>query len=273
MDGPPRPEQSSLQARVDALAWYHSFDLPGGISTTGLFDHRKMVGKLPIPASLAGLRCLDLAASDGFWSFELARRGAAEVVSVDLPDAAQQDYADPSGDPSARAAGTGRANQAFALVKEATGLSVDRVDGSVYELDQLGIGRFDYVFMGNVLLHLRDPIRALQQVRTITKGEFLSFEAVSLPQTVLRPLTPTGQFALSGEENRFWTPNLRGHRRMVEAAGFEVVAGGGVVLQPLGRSWPRWPATRPRSLHELTFWLFTRQFGAASGWVRARPRN
>jgi tRNA (mo5U34)-methyltransferase len=272
MGGSQDPGRPGLEQRVAELEWYHTFDLPGGLATPGLFDHRTVAAKLPIPASLAGKRCLDVAASDGFWSFELARRGADHVVSVDLSDASKQDFADarPQGD---RGSGTGRADQAFELVREATGLDVERIDGSVYELDELGIGTFDYVFMGNILLHLRDPIRALQQVRGVTTGEFLSFEAVSLPQSILRPFTPTGQFSLDGEENRFWTPNLRGHRRIVEAAGFEIIDSGGPVLQPLGRSWPRWPDRRPRSLHEVTFWLFTRQLGAATGWVRARPRG
>jgi tRNA (mo5U34)-methyltransferase len=268
-------ESQELQRRVDALDWYHTFDLPGGIVTPGLFNHRNVVGRVPIPASLAGKRCLDVASSDGFWAFELARRGAASVTSVDLPDASEQDYSGPPREGEAwRSEGSGRANKAFALVKEATGLQVDRVDGSVYDLDKMGLGTFDFVFMGNILLHLRDPILALSQVRAVTSpsGEFLSLEAISLPQTILRPLSPTGQFAL-GDENRFWTPNLRGHRRLVEAGGFKIVAKGGPLLQRFGDFWPRFPHERPKSLHEVTYWTFTRQFGAAMGWVRAIPRD
>jgi tRNA (mo5U34)-methyltransferase len=265
-------ENEDLASRVAALNWYHTFDLPGGVTTPGLFNHRDVVKKIPIPASLAGKRCLDVAASDGFWSFELARRGASEVISLDLPDASQQDYSGPPSNDPERAAGSGRANQAFALVNEATGLGVTRVDGSVYDLTRLNLGRFDYVFMGNILLHLRDPILALQQVREVTAGEFLSVEAISLPMTLVRPFSPTGQFAL-GDENRFWTPNLRGHRRLVEAGGFEVLGAGGPLLQPFGSFWPRRPRHRPKSLHEVTYWMFTRQFGAATGWVRSRPRQ
>jgi SAM-dependent methyltransferase len=257
------------------IAWYHTFELPDGTITKGMFDHRKVAPKLPIPASLAGLRCLDIAAADGFWSFELARRGAAEVVSVDLPDTSQQDYAAAAPQTTGldSQAGSGRANQAFNYVRDRTGLKVDRVDGSVYGLDQLNLGTFDFVFMGNILLHLRDPFAALQQVLNVVRpqGELFSFEAISLPQTVLRPFTPTGQFSV-GEENRFWTPNLRGHRRIIEAAGFDLLASGGPVLQPFGALLPRWPRRPPRDLHEVVYWLFTRQFGAASGWVRAQPR-
>ncbi len=256
------------------IAWYHTFELPDGTVTDGMFDHRRVAGRLPFPDTLAGLRCIDVAAADGFWSFELARRGAAEVVSVDLPDTAKQDYAGPAPHQSEPdAPGSGRANQAFNRVRELTHLDVKRVDGSVYELDQLDLGTFDYVFMGNILLHLRDPFAALAQVRAITRpeGELLSFEAISLPQTVLRPFTPTGQFSV-GEENRFWTPNLKGHRRMIEAAGFDILAKGGPLLQPFGDFLPKWPRRPPRTLHEVVFWLFTRRFGAASGWVRGRPR-
>jgi tRNA (mo5U34)-methyltransferase len=272
MAGTPDTEKTDLAAKVNSIQWYHTFDLPGGVTTAGLFNHRGVVKKLPIPASLAGKRCLDVAASDGFWSFELARRGAAEVLSLDLPDATQQDYSGPPRIASELSAGTGRANQAFAIVKEATGLNVQRVDGSVYDMETLDLGTFDYVFMGNILLHLRDPILALQQVRKVCTGEFLSYESISLPQTLLRPLSPTGQFAL-GDENLFWTPNLKGHQRFIEAGGFEVIAKGGPFMQPFGDLWPRFPKSRPKSLHEVTYWLFTRQFGNATGWVRSRPRD
>ena len=105
---------SDMAREVRRLApWYHTFELPGGVVTSGYFDLRSVVGKLPLPASLAGMRCLDAAACEGFWSFELARRGAAEVVSLDLPDTDRQDW---QGLPSreVRRAGSGMANEHFA---------------------------------------------------------------------------------------------------------------------------------------------------------------
>ena len=78
---------ADLAAEIRAAApWYHTFEFPGGVLTDGYFDLRSVVAKLPLPASLEGMRCLDAAACEGFWSFELARRGAAEVMSLDLPD-------------------------------------------------------------------------------------------------------------------------------------------------------------------------------------------
>lgn len=270
--GQPTPS-SELARRAEEMAWYHTFDLPGPITTRGLFDHRRLVSRLPIPSSLAGWRCLDVASSDGFFAFEMARRGAAEVVSVDLPDHGDQDFTGPRRLAAGRRLPAGRANRCFETVAEATGLDVARVDGSVYDLDKLGLGEFDFVFMGNILLHLRDPILALRAVAAVTRGELLSFEAISLPQTVLRPFAPTGQFAV-GDDNRFWTPNKAGHARLLEAGGFDVTATGGPLFQPLGARWPRVPRRNnlPRSLAEILFWVFVRQVGGATAWARARPR-
>jgi hypothetical protein len=118
----------------DLDGFYHTFELPGRGLTRGYFDLRGVVGKLPLPSRLDGMRCLDVAACEGFWSFELARRGAREVVSLDLPDTAQQDW---QGDlPSqVRQRGSGLANEHFRLVRDALGLpQVTRVDLSVYDI-------------------------------------------------------------------------------------------------------------------------------------------
>ncbi len=260
-----------LQRRAEELAWYHTFDLPDGTTTRGMFDHRRFVHRLPIPASLAGTRCLDAAAADGFFGFEMARRGAAEVVSLDLPDPNDQDFA---GVPGQRyeAGMEGRANKCFDLVREATGLDVKRVDGSLYEVDELGLGDFDFVFLGNILLHLRDPILALQKLRTVTSGHFLSVEPVSFPQSILRPFTATGQFS-HYDDNTFWTPSLKGHRAMVVAGGFDVIARGGPILQPMGDLQPRHPTKLPASLREVVYWGFTRPFGKATSWVLAQAAS
>lgn len=267
---PPQSRYEWSEARGVPLLWYHTFDLPGGVSTHGMFDHRQFVQKLPLPASMAGMRCLDAAASDGFFGFEMARRGA-EVVSLDLPDHADQDY---WGSPKDRslAIPVGRANECFALVREATGLNVERVDGSVYDAPTLGLGSFDLVFLGNILLHLEDPIRALIALRAVTRGRLMSVEPISMPLTLLRPFTPCAQFSL-GDENTFWTGNLRGHRALVRAGGFRIVSAGSPVLQPMGRLYSAVPTRQhiPRSWREFVYWSFTRPFGKATSWVLGEP--
>src|ERR1051326_1597538 len=61
---------------VRNFAWYHTLELPGGVVTPGMFDTRPAATKIGMPPSLAGKRCLDVGTSDGFWAFEMERRGA-----------------------------------------------------------------------------------------------------------------------------------------------------------------------------------------------------
>lgn len=263
---------AELKQRAKALDWYHTLELPGGYVTPGYFDLRNIVRRVPIPRSLAGKRCLDLAASDGFWSFEMARRGAAEVVSVDLDNASRQDWqGPPSADPR-RLAGTGRAREAFETARTLYGFgNLTRVDLSLYDVSPAELGAFDFVFIGNVLMHLADPARALRAARTVTDGRLLSFEGISLPLSVLRPMAPCAQL-WDLDEPRWWTTNMAGHRRLVEAGGFEVVRSGGPIFQPLGDFIPRWPDSIPRTPRQFAFWMFVRRFGCASQWVEGKPR-
>lgn len=266
------PDLTDLRQRVDDLDWYHTFDLPGGIVTPGLFDHRRVVHRLPIPASLAGLRCLDAASSDGFFAFELARRGAAEVVSVDLNDAARQDWQRPPAEEVKRSRGTGRAETAFEVVRDALGLDVERVDLSLYDISPERLGTFDFVFLGNILLHLADPARALRALAAVTRpeGQLLSFEAISMPMTLLRPRTPTAQL-WHEDHAQWWTPNMAGHRRLLHAGGWDVASSGGPLFQPFGARMARRPGRLPRTPRELVFWTCTRRFGGATAWALARP--
>src|SRR6476659_1405170 len=65
--------------------WYHVLDLGDGIRTPGHFDLETTLPHYSLPARLDGLRVLDVGCSDGFFTFEFAKRGAKEVVAVDLP--------------------------------------------------------------------------------------------------------------------------------------------------------------------------------------------
>src|SRR5213082_4089241 len=82
----------ALADRANELSWYHTIDLGDGVVTPGFFDTRATVPHVPLPASLAGMRCLDIGTWDGFWAFEMERRGAAEVHAVDVPDPYQWDW-------------------------------------------------------------------------------------------------------------------------------------------------------------------------------------
>ncbi len=258
-----------LTEQVASLQWYHSFDLPGGLSTRGYYDHRGIAHKV-LPEDLSGLRCLDAASADGFWAFEMTRRNAREVVSVDLDDHGRQDWQGVAGVGADRSLGSGRARRAFEIVNRARGAGVERHDLSVYDITTERLGAFDFVFLGNVLIHLQDPQRALVALRDVCQGEFMSFEVISAVLTILRPLAPCGQL-WDGDDPRWWTPNVRGHRRLLEAAGFEVVDARWPILQPFGRLVPRRPSSLPRRPRDWAHWAFVRPFGVPSQRLRARP--
>ncbi len=68
--------------------WFHNFHLPNGQQTApnhflGDFPTRKwQMIEAHIPEDLSGWRCLDIGCNAGFYSFELAKRGA-EVLGID----------------------------------------------------------------------------------------------------------------------------------------------------------------------------------------------
>jgi hypothetical protein len=119
------------------------------VVTPGWFDLRYLPGRVGFPADLHGRRCLDVGKFDGLSAFAMERRGAAEVVALDVPDAAEWDW--PVGAPPEAITG-------FPLAREALGSSVQRVERTIYALDPEVDGTFDFVYVGLLLLHLRDPV-------------------------------------------------------------------------------------------------------------------
>src|SRR5439155_2223149 len=126
-------DAGELRARVGALDWYHTLELAPGVVTPGWFDTRAVAGSVCLPASLEGRRCLDVGTFDGFWAFELERRGAAEVVAIDVLRPEGWDW------PACSSAGVAaaldqrkRRGDGFVLAAEALGSRVQRRERSVY---------------------------------------------------------------------------------------------------------------------------------------------
>ncbi|MDP9183411.1 MAG: class I SAM-dependent methyltransferase [Actinomycetota bacterium] len=228
------PEIGSEYERLTKAAeafWYHTIDLGDGIVTRGFFDLRPMLPKLPIPERLDGLRCLDVGTADGFFAFEMAKRGAAEVVATDLADARQRDW--PPRAINAKTVADDGSRARFELARSRSGLDVTWVDSNVYRIHEQGLGQFDFVVMGNILLHLRDPIAALASVRGVVAGHLLSLEPISPSLTLLFPRTPTARFQGIAEPY-WWTLNVTGHRHAINAAGFHLDDPGSMIRMPFG---------------------------------------
>ena len=239
------PAGAELQRAVEERDWYHTIELGDGVVTPGWFDTRATVDKVPLPRSLAGLRCLDVGTWDGFWAFEMERRGAASVTALDVEDPWGWDWPAPvrlDGDAAEVriVEGFKSSSGSFALAAEALGSRVERLDLSVYDLDPDRVGRFDLVFMGTLLLHLRDPVLALERIRSVCAGEAVFADSVELLPSLLRPRTPTARLE-GGREPWWWQPNVAALRGMVRSAGWRIVETVPLYRLPLGTAHPRPP--------------------------------
>lgn len=253
---------AELRDRVASTGWYHSLELAPGVVTPGEFDMRGAVDDLPWP-DVRGLRCLDVATFDGFYAFELERRGAAEVVAIDLDDAADLDWL-PRQVPAGFARGQEPVGVGFRMAHEAFDSQVERVSRNVYALDPAEVGTFDVVVCGALLQHLRDPFRALAAIRRVCHGELLSVEHVDPWLSLLHRRTPVTR--LRGVQRTWSLVNRAGHHHMLAMTGFDVVEHG-VVGFPFGAGFQPQPTTlRQRVRH-----AWTRATWAAMGDRRAAP--
>lgn len=264
---------SRLREDVAALDWYHTLELEPGLETPGWFDARPIVDQVPLPAALTGRRCLDVGTFDGFWSFEMERRGASEVIAIDVLDPREWDWPVGSDPETVAAIGRRKAGGAgFELARRCLGSAVERRELSVYDLDRSTIGEFDVVYLGSLLIHLRDPVRALERVRSVCRGDLVLVDNVDLVLSMMHPRKPVAM--LEGRHRPWWwRANHAGLRQIVESAGFEVIEGPRRLYMPPGRDHPA-PPISPRLLlsRQGREALFTSRRGDPHAALLAAPR-
>lgn len=216
------PQAKAIVDKIDGLSWYHTLDLGHGVHTPGFVDHREQLPYYGLPQTLAGQRCLDIATFDGFWAFEFERRGADEVVALDLRDKRELDFPrwlarDPEGFEVAGELGT-----SFKVAHEILDSKVKRVEKSVYNLDPTVDGLFDMVFISDVLIHLRDPQLAIERAYSVCRpGGRLVVADVYSPSLEAFGDTPVAQFLAPGET--WWHPNVACMKQWMVVAGFEPI--------------------------------------------------
>jgi tRNA (mo5U34)-methyltransferase len=222
-----------LGERMRQIDWYHTLELAPGVVTDGLFDLRPWVDRYGLPERLDDMRVLDLGTFDGFWAFEMERRGAAEVVALDLDDEADLDW--PPRRRPERFQGVLRGD-GFRLAKEALGSHVERVICNIYDVDPSVLGTFDLVVCGMVLIHLRDQLLALERIARVCRGTFISAEEFD-PLTGLLPFPASRYRADRDAAVVFWQPSARAWRRMIWTAGFDEVRRHERFKVPSTRGW------------------------------------
>jgi tRNA (mo5U34)-methyltransferase len=219
------PRTSQLEQKIAELApWFHNLHLPDGTQTApdhflGDFPNFKWRELAPhIPEDLSGWRALDIGCNAGFYSFELARRGA-RVLGIDC-DSHYLEQAQ--------------------WASEQYGLQ-DRVSFrkmQVYDLAREP-GSFDLVLFMGVFYHLRYPLLALDIVAQKT-GKLMIFQTVTLPgrevagqsdfrlnerETLLEPGWPKLAFIeerFAGDPTNWWIANHAGIEAMLRSAGLKI---------------------------------------------------
>lgn len=212
--------ESTPAQRIAGRSWYHTIEIAPGVVTPGWFDTRAVIDQLPFPESLAGKRCLDVGTFDGFWAFSMEARGSQDVTAVDILDPERWDW--PSNATAQQRAAMGERKglgEGFLIAHEALGSAVQRLELSAYDLDPEVHGTFDFVYVGSLLLHLRDPVRALDAVRRVCSGTLLLCDAVDRRLSLMHPRLPVSHLDGVGRP-WWWRPNEAGLRAMVRAAGF-----------------------------------------------------
>ena len=219
-------DDGDLRRRIEELGpWFHNLHI-GGIETAP--DH--FLGDYPafkfarfaaaLPEDLAGKSVLDIGCNAGFYSIEMKRRGAAEVVGVDSDDRylAQARFA------------------ADALGYE----DISFHNLSVYDVAKLG-RRFDVVIFMGVLYHLRHPLLALDLIREHVSDDMLLFQSMQRGSKQVLDVAPDYEFARSdqffetgypklhfieheycGDWTNWWVPNRACSEAMLRSAGFAI---------------------------------------------------
>ncbi|MDX6583402.1 MAG: tRNA (mo5U34)-methyltransferase [Solirubrobacterales bacterium] len=208
----------NVAEKLPERLWYHVIELGDGTVTPGWFDLRPYVHHYGLPDDMSGMRALEVGTWDGFWAFEMERRGA-EVVALDLDRESDLDWP-----PRRRPAewSTEMRGDGFRLLKERRGSKVERVDMSIYHATPEELGSFDLVFCGSVLLHLRDQLLALERIANLCGGTFISAEEYDRPSGLV-PFPVSRYLADREKAVVFWLPSIRTWRRMMRTAGFERV--------------------------------------------------
>ena len=208
-------------------SWYHRIDLGDGIETPGHFRMTDYLKHYHFPERMDGMRVLDVGASTGFFAYEFERRGAAEVVGIELPSWGDHDWTPRYRREFEAKAQSEKQNidrevmlDGFTVVGQALGSTrVKRVFQTIYDLDPAKLGQFDLVFSGAMLMHVRDPILGIQKMRACCKptGRLI----VSLSTTMPDVKEPIARFVGEWNQCNWWQMSPRALDEVLKCCDFD----------------------------------------------------
>ncbi len=221
MNVPATPEARAILERISGYDWYHTLELPHGVTTPGYVDHREQLPYYHLPRDMSGMRVLDVATFDGFWAFEFERRGA-DVVAIDVADTHSTDVPRLWWDKWEENVPKITKGEGFRIAKEVLGSNVQYETCSVYDVSPERLGTFDMVFCSDLLIHLRDPLRAMESISTVTRG-FAVFGDVYNPDLDDHGQDAVAQFCWAGQGDVWWQPSVLTYKLWLHLARFSRV--------------------------------------------------
>jgi tRNA (mo5U34)-methyltransferase len=226
-----KSESSNLAREIEALKpWFHNIHLGDGVQTSpdnlyGDFPNFKWQQfKDLIPSDLTGWSALDIGCNAGFYSVELAKRGAT-VLGIDL---------DPHYLEQAK-----WVSKKLNLEKR---VSFEQMQ--VYDLARID-GKFDLIIFMGVFYHLRYPMLALDIVAEKVR-RLMVFQTMTSPgEDIFTPDPDLGmddrsqmknagwpvlsfiEDKLAGDPTNWWAPNHACVIAMLNTCGLSVVSSPG----------------------------------------------
>ncbi|MEZ5398105.1 MAG: class I SAM-dependent methyltransferase [Bryobacteraceae bacterium] len=193
-------------AVLQSTGLYHSFRLPDGSILEGANSLERLerrAASYPIPVELRGKAVLDIGPWDGFFTFDMERRGAS-VTAIDYVDL-----------------------DSFRAIAALMNSRARYERMEVYQLDPGVHGTFDYVLFLGVLYHLKHPLLALEKVCAVTRDlcvvETHVANAVewSRGETRTYPWIDIYEYdELGGQLDNWCGPSIEAVQALIRMAGF-----------------------------------------------------
>jgi tRNA (mo5U34)-methyltransferase len=222
------------------IAWFHSIDLGGritpGVKTPAVLSTETRL--LHLPDDLRGRSVLDIGTWDGFFAFEMERRGASSVTALDYyswatdhrvyrqhnetATARGEPYRAPHEIPEAWDPEGLPGKAGFDVARGALNSRVRPLVGDFMNVDLATLGSFDVVLFLGVLYHLQDPFLALRRLRQVTRQlAVIETGGVVIPGWTQERLWMFVEGTeVDNDPTDWWMPSTAGLAAMCRAAGF-----------------------------------------------------
>jgi SAM-dependent methyltransferase len=241
--GPETAEE--FQTRCGELPWwYHSYYFDNGFAIRGDYDIGADVAGYGFPESMEGLRVLDIGTGAGWFAFYFEQQGA-DVTTVDARGYCDFDVYGRAGySPMEKGRTPDRqaedgspiyyspVSRGFWIMKDLLGSRVKFRNARAYDVspELFGGEKFDLVFLGAILCHLRDPIGALMAARSVCRHRVIASTPIVIGETD-PGILPRQYLPYTGVDKiSWWLPNEACFNHWFRAAGFTGVELGHQVM-------------------------------------------